>query len=145
MPTGRILAPLADIPNCECLDGPPVPAVQRKHPVVTVPMLPRRRDETGEPVGEIKRGELDEAVGPGPGRADPLAALGGGSTSRTKSVIRAFESVEIPLFSQASMSDVVHSDAHAASNRQKKSSSPQKGDGRMLERGGRSSSESSRT
>jgi len=107
-------------------------------------MLPRRRDETGQPVGELKRGELDDAVG---SRAGPtqLAALCGGSTSRTMSVIRAFESVEIPLFSPANMADVVHSDAQAASNRQKKSSLPQKGDGRMLERGGRSSSESSRT
>jgi hypothetical protein len=82
MPTGRILAPLADIPNCECLDGPPLPVVQRKHPVVTVPMPPRRRDETGEPVGELKPGELDDAFGSGPGRSSWRLCVAGARRGR---------------------------------------------------------------
>mgnify|MGYP006919675493 CR=1 FL=1 len=133
------------------LDAPPQPGHSRGN------SSPARAMSFGQAIRDVscERG-LSSASQPPPtcsptplalARAGPtqLAALCGGSTSRTMSVIRAFESVEIPLFSQASMSDVVHSDAQAASNRHKKSSSPQKGDGRMLERGGRSSSESSRT
>jgi hypothetical protein len=30
-----------------------------------MPVLPRRRDEVGEPVEELKRRELDDAIGPG--------------------------------------------------------------------------------
>ena len=43
-----------------------------------MPVLPRRRDEIGEPVEELKRREFDDAVGPRPrglppaARADPV-------------------------------------------------------------------------
>ena len=51
-----------------------------------MPVLPRRRDEIGEPVEELKRCEFDDAVGPGTcgfsAAAGPtqLAALCLGST-----------------------------------------------------------------
>jgi len=35
--------------------------------VVAMPVLPRRRDEIGEPVEELKRREIDDAVGTGCG------------------------------------------------------------------------------
>ena len=38
-----------------------------------MPLLPRRRHEVGEPVQEIKRRQLDAAVGPWPGKL-PAAA-----------------------------------------------------------------------
>jgi len=62
IPTGRGLALLADIPDCECRDGFSQPVIGRKHPVVAMPVLPRRRDEIGEPVEELKRRELDDTV-----------------------------------------------------------------------------------
>ena len=34
-------------------DGPPELVIRRKHPVVTMLVLPRRRDEIGEPVEEL--------------------------------------------------------------------------------------------
>ena len=40
--------------------------IRRKHPVVTVPVLPRRRHEIGKPIEELKRRELDDAAGPRP-------------------------------------------------------------------------------
>jgi hypothetical protein len=65
-------------------DGPPELVIRRKHPVVAVPMLPRRRDEIGEPVEELERRELDDAARPRPrglaaaARPDPV----GGFVSR---------------------------------------------------------------
>jgi hypothetical protein len=55
MPAGRGIAPLADIPDGERRDGPPEPVIRRKHPVVAMPVLPRRRDEIDQPVEELKR------------------------------------------------------------------------------------------
>ena len=43
MPAGRGLAPLDNVPNGECGDGPPQFVIRRKHPVVAVPVLARRR------------------------------------------------------------------------------------------------------
>jgi hypothetical protein len=40
--------------------------IRRKHPVVAMPVLPRRRDEIGEPVEELKRRERDDAIGSRP-------------------------------------------------------------------------------
>ena len=52
-----------------------------KHPVIPMPVLPRRRHEIGQPVQELKRQESDDAVGPracglppAP-RADPVGRL----------------------------------------------------------------------
>ena len=87
MPAGRGVAPLADVPDRERRDGPPELVIRRKHPVVAMPVLPRRRDEIGEPVQklkrELKRRELDDAIDPWP-RGLPAAAgpdPGGGFVS----------------------------------------------------------------
>ena len=45
MPAGSGLALLADVPNGERRDGPPQFVIRRKHPVLAMPVLPRRRDE----------------------------------------------------------------------------------------------------
>jgi hypothetical protein len=47
MPAGRGLALLADVPDRERRDGPPERVVRCKHSVISVPVLPRRRDEIG--------------------------------------------------------------------------------------------------
>ena len=53
-------------------DGPSELVIRRKHPVVAMPVLPRRRHEIGEPVQKLKRREFDDAVNspprPGLGR-----------------------------------------------------------------------------
>ena len=67
MAAGRGVAPLADVPDRERRDGPPELVVRRKHPVVAMPVLARRRDEIGEPVQELKRREFDDTVGSRPG------------------------------------------------------------------------------
>ena len=45
MSAGRGVLPLADIPDCQRRDGPPELVVGCKHPVVAMPVLPRRRHE----------------------------------------------------------------------------------------------------
>jgi len=40
--------------------------IRCKHPVIPVPVLPLRRHEIGEPVEELKRRELDDAIGSRP-------------------------------------------------------------------------------
>jgi len=50
MPAGRGIARRADVPDGECGDGPPELVIRRKHSVVAMPVLPRRRDEIGEPI-----------------------------------------------------------------------------------------------
>jgi hypothetical protein len=62
-PTGRGLALFADVSDSERRDGSPQLVVRRKHPVVAVPMLPRRRDEIRQTIEKLKRRELDNAVG----------------------------------------------------------------------------------
>ena len=81
MPTGHSLAPLADVPDRQRRHGPPELVVGGKHPVIPVPMLPRRRHEIGEPVEELKRREVDDAVRPRSrrrsraARADPVGGF----------------------------------------------------------------------
>jgi len=58
---GRGLALLTDVCDRECRYGFSQLVVRRKHPVVAMPVLPRRRDELGEPVEKLKRRELDDA------------------------------------------------------------------------------------
>jgi hypothetical protein len=62
IPASRGIASLTDIPEGECRHGPPELVIRCKHSVIPVPMLARRRDEIGEPVQELKRRELDDAV-----------------------------------------------------------------------------------
>ena len=57
---------LLTLPFRECRDGFSQPVIGRKHPVVAMPVLPRRRDEIGEPVEELKRREFDDAIGSRP-------------------------------------------------------------------------------
>jgi hypothetical protein len=66
MPAGHSLLPLADVADRERSDGGPELVIGRKDAVIPMPMLPRRRDEIGEPVQELKRRELDDAIGPRP-------------------------------------------------------------------------------
>jgi hypothetical protein len=55
MPAGRGVAPLADVPDGEPGHGPPELVIRCKHPVIPMPVLPRRWDEVREPVEELKR------------------------------------------------------------------------------------------
>jgi len=61
-------------PFRERRDAFPQPVIQRKHPVVAMPVLPRRWDEIGQAIEKLKRRELDDAA-----RARPrgLAAAAG--------------------------------------------------------------------
>jgi hypothetical protein len=52
---GRGISPLADIPDGECRDGGPELVIWGEHPVMPVPVLPRRWDQIREPVEELKR------------------------------------------------------------------------------------------
>ena len=51
MPISRGIAPLADIPDREGGDGGPELVIRGEHPVIAMPVLPRRRHEVSEPVG----------------------------------------------------------------------------------------------
>jgi len=66
MPAGRGLLPLADVPDRERSDGFSQPMIRGEHAVVAMPMLPRRRDEIGQPVQKLRRREFDDAIGPRP-------------------------------------------------------------------------------
>jgi hypothetical protein len=70
----RCISPLADVPDRECRDAFPQPVVRRKHPVVAMAVLPRRRDEIGEAVQKLKRREFDNAIGSGANPARPRPA-----------------------------------------------------------------------
>ena len=78
MPTGRGIAPLADIPDGEGRDGGPELVIRGEHPVIAMPVLPRPGHEVSEPVEELKWGKLDDAAGARPcgltpaSRADPV-------------------------------------------------------------------------
>jgi len=81
MPISRGIAPRADIPDREGGDGGPELVIRGEHPVIAMPVLPRRRHEIGQPVQEVKRREFDDAVStracglpPAP-RADPVGRL----------------------------------------------------------------------
>ena len=78
MPAGRGLAPLADIPDRQRRDGFSQLVVRREYSWLVsrrqaMPVLPRRRDEIGQPVQELKRRELHDAIGSRP-RGLPAAA-----------------------------------------------------------------------
>jgi hypothetical protein len=75
MPAGRGVAPLADVPDGEPGHGPPELVIRCKHPVIAMPMLPRRRDEIDEPVEELKRREFDDAIGSRPRGLPPATPL----------------------------------------------------------------------
>ena len=62
MPAGRGLALLANVADGQRRDGPPQLVIRRKHPVVAMPVLPRRGREIGEPVQELKRREFDDTT-----------------------------------------------------------------------------------
>jgi hypothetical protein len=66
MPAGSGVAPLADVPDGARRDGFSQLVVRCKHPVIAMPVLPRRRDEIDEPVEELKRREFDDAIGSRP-------------------------------------------------------------------------------
>ena len=71
MPAGRGLAPLADIPDRQRRDGFSQLVVRREYSWLVsrrqaMPVLPRRRDEIGQPVEELKRREFDDAIGSRP-------------------------------------------------------------------------------
>ena len=53
MLAGRGLLPLADIADRECRDGFSQPVIGRKHPVVAMPVLPRRRDKVRQSIEEL--------------------------------------------------------------------------------------------
>ena len=70
MPAGHGLALLADVADRQRRDGPPELVIRRKHPVVAVSVLSRRRHEVRQTIEKLKRREVDNAVGPRPrGRA----------------------------------------------------------------------------
>jgi hypothetical protein len=81
MPISRGIAPLADIPDREGGDGGPELVIRGEHPVIAMPVLPRRRHEIGQPIQEVKRREFDDAVSTRPcglppaSRADPVGRL----------------------------------------------------------------------
>ena len=81
VPASLGLLPLVDVPDRECRDGGPERVIRRKHSVIPMPVLARRRDEIGKPVKKLKRREFDDAVGPRPrglsraARADPGGGL----------------------------------------------------------------------
>jgi hypothetical protein len=67
--------------------------IPREYPLITMPVLPRRGDENGEPVEELTRCEFDDAVGsrpcgssaaagPDPGGGDVHVELGGQAGTR---------------------------------------------------------------
>jgi hypothetical protein len=76
MPAGRGVAPLANIPDRQRRDGFPQPVIRREYSVIAMPVLPRRRHEIGEPIEELKRRDLDDAIGSRPRGLPPAAGTG---------------------------------------------------------------------
>ena len=63
----RLRVPLlADIPDGSRSDGRPQQVVRCKHPVIPMPVPPRRWDQRCQPVKKLKRRQLDDTNGPGP-------------------------------------------------------------------------------
>jgi hypothetical protein len=56
------IALVANVPDRQRRDGRPQRVIRREDTVIPMPVLPRRRDEIGEPVEELKRRELGDAV-----------------------------------------------------------------------------------
>jgi len=103
----RGIPPPANVPDRQRRDRRPQWVVRCEAAVIPVPVPPRLRDQIRKPVEELKRRELDDAVGPRlrrlslPAWLDPVGRL---VSSRSRSVIRTLASIENPLFSQASVS-----------------------------------------
>jgi hypothetical protein len=72
LPASRCIALLADVPDGQRRDGPPQFVIWRKHPVLAMPVLPRRRDKVRQTI------EADISAA-GPSLAP--TALGGRSQS----------------------------------------------------------------
>jgi hypothetical protein len=74
MPAGHRLLALSDVPDRQRRDGFSQLVIQREYSVIPMTVLPRRRDEIGEPVEKLKRREVDDAIGPRPRglAADPF-------------------------------------------------------------------------
>jgi hypothetical protein len=53
MPAGRGIASLADVPDRQRRDGFSQLVIQRKHPVIPMPVLPRRRNKIGQTIEEL--------------------------------------------------------------------------------------------
>jgi hypothetical protein len=89
MPAGHGISPLADVTDSQCRDGPPEPVIRRKHPVITMPVLPRRRDEIDKVGGRLghvptvagRAGRRGAGMGPASGRHEYTAvhSLRGGA------------------------------------------------------------------
>jgi len=56
---------LADIPDSKRSDGWPQGVVRREHPVIPMPVPPRRWDQRCQPVKKLKRRQLNDTTGPG--------------------------------------------------------------------------------
>jgi len=84
MPANRGLALRADIPDRQRRDGFSQLVARREYSVIPMTVLPRRRDEIGEPVQELKRREFDDAIGSRPCGLTPAAGPdpGGGFVPR---------------------------------------------------------------
>jgi len=55
MPAGSRLAPVADVADGQSRDGGPELVIRGEHPVIAMPVLPRRRDEIRQPIEKLKR------------------------------------------------------------------------------------------
>jgi hypothetical protein len=64
LPAGGGVAPPANVPDRQRRDGFSQPVTRRRYSLIAMPVLPRLRDEIGEPVQELKRRELDDAAHP---------------------------------------------------------------------------------
>ena len=64
--TRRSLAPLPDVSDRQCRDGPPELVIRGKHPVMPVPMLAQWWHKISEPVEELKSGKFAAAAGSRP-------------------------------------------------------------------------------
>ena len=62
MPAGYDIALLADVAARQSRDGRPQRVIGSEDAVIPVPVFPRLWNEIGEPVEELKRRELDDAV-----------------------------------------------------------------------------------
>jgi hypothetical protein len=71
----RCIALLADVPNGQRRHGPPQLVIRRKHPVVAMPVLPRRRAKVRQTIEKLKRREFDDTVGSRPRGLPPATPL----------------------------------------------------------------------
>jgi len=65
MPASYDIALLADVADRQSRDGRPQRAIGSEDAVIPVPVFPRLWNEIHEPIEELKRRELDDAVRPG--------------------------------------------------------------------------------